>query len=383
MSQIRVLHMIPTLGVGGAEKQLISLLRSMDRVRFDHQVAIMTREGILGNELKEAGYPIHHFHFRYRYLPLKIMELKRFLQEQQIDVLHTHLHMAGVWGRVAASIAGTPVTIYTEHAHVRGRSLGWRLFERLLAPATSLKITVSEARRLETIQYEHFPGAKVVTIRNSVPVDDYKTSLELRSQTRKILGIAPGDILVGNVSVLRPKKRLDELLRAIHRVHMLDPRVRLIIVGDGRDATRLKHISDELEMGDVVRFLGTRTDVPALMQAMDIYAITSEIEGVPINLLEAMASSLPVVSSSVGGIPEVLQHGETGLLFEYGNGETCVQHLLDLANHPEKRQQMGDLARAFIEKEHSSTANAKRIEEYYISLLREAHPSDSGEFGHA
>jgi len=367
--------MIPTLGVGGAEKQLITLLRSMDREHFDHRVAVMTREGTLADQVKEAGFPIHHFHFRYRYLPQKLMEMKRYLQDKRIDVLHTHLHMAGVWGRVAALWAGTPVTVYTEHAHVRGRKLGWRLFERLLAPATSLKISVSEARRLETIRYEHFPPDKVVTIRNSVVVEDYAENPSLRSKVRSDLGFGPEHIVVGNVSVLRPKKRIDHLIEVIRTVHEKDGRIRLIVAGDGSDRQRLMQLSPDLRSTGVVQFLGTRTDVPSLMQAMDIYAITSEVEGIPISLLEAMASSLPVVSSAVGGIPEVVRPGETGLLFPYGDLDSCAQNLTGLMHDPALRKSLGDAARLFVQREHSSTANAARLQEYYLQLLERSSRS--------
>lgn len=344
----------------------------MDSTSFDHRLGLFAARGGLYDEFRQLDLPIVEFGFRYRRAPITMQNMIAYLRRERIEVLHAHLHLASVFGRVCARAAGVPVRIYTEHSEVRRRSWGWRLLERALVGTTSLKIAVSNLQRSDSIDLEGFPPSKVLTIPNSVVVEDFRHPPEMRRDVRSELGMSDGEVVIGNVSKLHGQKRLDRLIDAVAVLVSEGLPVRLLIVGDGPDRAALSQRAESAGIGDSVEFLGLRRDVPRLLQAMDVYAITSRWEGMPINLLEAMASGLPVAASSVGAIPDVLENGVSGLLHEQGDVDSCVRDLRDLARSPERRLSMGREALRIAMGRLDAQVNARALEAKYVELLEAA-----------
>lgn len=377
MTRPRILHLIHKLDIGGAERQLLTSLKAFDPERFDHRVGLLFRRGELYPEIEALGLPIAEFHLRTRSLPAALKRLVDHLRDERIDVVHAHLHLVAVYARIAARIAGTPACVYTEHSDVGRRALRWRLLERSLVPWTSYKLTVSEIQRRLTIEREGCPPDRVEWIANSVRVDDFVPDPVARAAVRRELGIAADALVIGNISNMRRLKRLDVLIEAFAQLAPERPDLWLLLVGDGADRPDLLALAQRSGMADRIVMPGARLDVVALLQAMDVFAISSHSEGLPINMLEAMAARLPVLATRVGAIPDVLTHDDSGLLVEAGDSVRFAAELERLVDQPELRKRLREAGYAHVRNNYDASVNARRLEAIYASLLGANASSDS------
>ena len=195
---------------------------------------------------------------------------------------------------------------------------------RLLTRWTDGFIGVAQAHGRHLIETEGFPAEKVHVIPNGVDVERFNP-MHNGEAVRRELGIAATAPVIGIVAALRPEKNHDMFLRAAKIVRDRIPEARFLIVGDGPEREALVQLTRELDLGDAVHFLGNRSDVPEILAALDVFALTSRIEANPVSILEAMASGKPVVAPRVGSIDESVSDGETGFLTEPGN----VQQVAD------------------------------------------------------
>lgn len=384
MTRPRILHLIHKVDIGGAERQLLTSLKAFDPERFEHRVGLLFRRGELYPEIEALGLPTVEFHLRTRSLPFAIKRLVEYLRREQVDVVHAHLHLIAIYARIAARIAGTPACVYTEHSDVGRRPLHWRLVERSLVPWTSYKLTVSEIQRQLTIEREGFPPDRVEWIANSVRVDDFAADPRARVAIREELGIPSDAQVIGNISNMRKLKRLDVLIDAFARLAPQRPMLWLLLVGDGADRADLLARAATSGVGDRIVMPGPRLDVAALLQAMDLFAISSHSEGLPINLLEAMAARLPALATRVGAIPDVLTHERSGLLVDAGDDEAFGRELEKLVDDSDLRARLIETGYAHVRSHYDASVNARRLEEIYASLLdhlagsaRTAHQQDA------
>jgi glycosyltransferase involved in cell wall biosynthesis len=242
------------------------------------------------------------------------------------------------WGRLAAWRAGVPIVASALH------STGWpdgvgRL-NRLLTPITDAFIAVADPHGQYLVEREGFPQRKVCVIPNGVDVERFRTGGE-RLAARKELGLTPTTPVAGIVAALRPEKNHELFLRAAASVRQRIPEATFLIVGDGPERPKLEAIAAELGIAQSVRFLGTRSDIPRLLAAMDVFALTSRMEANPVSILEAMATGRPVVAPKVGSIAESVADGVTGYLTEQGNGEQTAQRICELLENMELARSMG------------------------------------------
>ena len=369
-SRIPVLHLIGNLNVGGAERQLITLLQAFDRDDFEHHLGLLHMPGFLIAKAREIeDLRVVEFGFRHKHFVPSMGRIVRYLRQNDIQVLHAHLHLVAVYGRVAARIAGTPATVYTEHSDVGARSWVERVAERALVPWTGTKIAVSEEQRELTQELEGFPAAKVRVISNSIDVDEFSPDPEVRGAVRDELGFEPGDVVVGIVGNLHERKRVDHLIDHAAALRMAHPDLRLLVVGDGVDRPMLEARARGLGVADHVRFVGAQSQVATFMRAMDVLAITSRWEGLPINMLEAMACGLPVVATDTGDIRRVVDAAAAGHVVAVDDEVGFREALASLVADPVRRAELGARARAYAVREHGSRRNAARLEAIYRELL--------------
>lgn len=364
---LRVMFMLTSMPVGGAETLLVNLIRRFDRRLFQPELCCLKELGPLGEQMA-AEVPAHSKLLESKYDFRVLGRLTRLMTERQIDAVVTV--GAGdkmFWGRLAAWRAHAPVIVAALH------STGWpdgvgRL-NRLLTPITDAFIGVASAHGRHLVENERFPAEKVHVIPNGVDVERFCFSLADRQRLRAELGLAETAHVVGIVAALRREKNHTLFLRAAAKVVKHLPETRFVIVGDGPEREKLELTAREAQLEGNVLFLGTRTDVPQLLSALDVFALTSHNEANPVSILEAMAVERPVVSTHVGSVAESMEDGVTGYLVPPGHADLLSQRWIDLLTDRDKAREMGRAAREVVVQRWS----LERMVEGYEHLLRDIY----------
>ncbi|HEV3138031.1 MAG TPA: glycosyltransferase, partial [Pirellulales bacterium] len=323
---LRVMFLITSMYVGGAETLLENLIRRLNPERFAPSLCCLKSLGPLGETLAR-DVPVFHDLIRLKYDFRVVHRLAKLFRGQRIDAVVTV--GAGdkmFWGRLAARRAGVPVVISALH------STGWpdaigRL-NRLpwLTRWTDAFIGVADAHGRHLIEREGFPAAKVHVILNGVDTSRFRPSQNCESLRRQ-LGIDVAAPVAGIVAGLRPEKNHALFLRAAARVRRQVPQAEFLIIGDGPERTKLEQITRQLELTEAIHFLGARSDIPELLAAIDVFVLTSRMEANPVSILEAMSTGKPVIAPRVGSIGESVIDGETGFLTDPLDEEQVADRL--------------------------------------------------------
>ncbi len=342
-----IVHMIDELPRDGAEMLLVDLMRlRMPNCRY--MIVCLIRGGPLEQEFEQLGIPVKIFGRRHKLDFGLVFRLAAWLREQQVDVVHTHLFTADTYGRLAARLAGTPAVFSTVHNIVnpwKGR--GRKAIDRLFARISTAVIGCSEEVTQTLASRDKIPAAKLKSIPNGI--DLQKFSSFSGDGVREEFGLPPGLPLIGIVGRLHAQKAHADLFSALAQL----PQARAgdmacLVIGTGDLLEPLQQQVRELGLERCVRFTGMRRDVPRLVAALDVFVMSSHWEGLPIALLEAMASAKAVLCTRVGGIPDVVIDGDNGLLVDAGDVTTFAQQLDRLLHDPALRQRLGARARATV-----------------------------------
>jgi len=361
---LRILFLLTSMPVGGAEVLLVNLVRKLDRSRFAPEICCLKEPGELG-EAMAAELPVHCGLLRNKYDLRVLPRLVRLLKQRGADAVVTV--GAGdkmFWGRLAARLAGVKAVVSALH------STGWpdgvgRL-NRLLTPLTDAFIAVAENHRQHLIRAEKFPAEKVVMIPNGVDLERF-APLPKSDALGAELGLVPSAPLVGIVAALRPEKNHRLFLSVAVEVLQDVPDANFLIVGDGPLRGSLEQYAQQLGIGEQVHFLGTRSDIAPLLALLDVFLLTSDNEANPVSILEAMSMAKPVVATRVGSVPEVVEPERTGYLAEVGDSVRLAGHVTRLLLDPLLAQQMG---RAGREKVVSQWSLDRMVKGYEVLLDR-------------
>jgi glycosyltransferase involved in cell wall biosynthesis len=366
--EIDVLHVIGILSPGGAERNLYYLAPHMATSRFRYGICCLTARGDFAAEIEHAGIPVWELGFRKRYTFSSIWRLSRLLKLKKVKVLHTHLFLPGLVGRLAGLLAGTPVMITHEHGKTLWKRWYHRCFERMMLPVTDLRIAVSEDILELRIEHEHTPRSKLRLVHNAVDPALFEVPESARAAKRKELGLE-GGFVVGTVGRLVDAKSFDLLLEVAREVCARKPDARFLIVGEGPLGEDLRASAASSGLRGLVLFTGKRSDIPELMAAMDLYIITSKREGLPLTLIEAMMSRKPIVATSVGGIPDTISNDVEGILVPPGDTGSIVEAVLALASDAERRERLGSGARKRAAETYSPRKVLEDLERIYMEHL--------------
>lgn len=369
MSKINLLHIISTLEIGGAEKQVVTLLKHLDKEKYRIILCCRHSGGPLEKEIKNEDVEIVILRMRLRYIFFAMFKLIRLMKKEKIQIVHTHLYSDHLWGRIAARIAGVPVIVTTEHGRGMWKEKRHLFFERIANRFTDMRIAVSEDIRQIRIQREHTPQEKVITIPNAINEDDFIVSDYVRSDKRKELGINSDYLVIGTVARFDPDKALDILLEAASLIAKSINNVKLILVGDGPLRKNLEDHAARLKIADKVIFTGPRTDIAELLSIMDVYVNSSIREGIPVSLLEAMAAKKAVVATNVGGNAEVINDESCGLIVAPNDINALVKGIISLLNDKALREILGLKARGRIQECFSVKSQVRKIESLYEKIL--------------
>lgn len=369
----RVYHLIKSLGRGGAETLLVENLRFSDRSRFEYAYGyFIPWKKALVPALEASGSEVTCFD---RPSNLSILLAARRvaaeLNRWEADLLHCHLPIAGVVGRVAGRMAGVPV-VYTEHNRLERYHPLTRRASLLTWGWQSLVIAVS-AEVSTSIQSHANHGTPVRVILNGVDTERFDPDATDATRVRRELSIPADAPVVGTVAVFRTQKRLQDWLDAAALLRDRHPDVRFLLVGDGPLRENLVDRARALGLEGVVHFPGLQEDVRPYLAAMDLFMVSSRFEGLPIALLEAMAMARGVVSTNVGGIPEVVRSGETGMLVDPGSPESLAEAASVLLADRPGIERMGRAARSAVEERFGMKRMTRELEETYQELLGNGH----------
>lgn len=370
MEKINLLHILPTLQIGGAEKQVVTLLKHIDKNKYQVSLCCFHSGGSLVEDInKNDNIDIIYLGFRLRHFFVSLIKLIFIMKKKNIHIVHTHLYTDHFWGRIAAVLAGVPVIITTEHGRGLWKKKRHLLFERIANKFTDMRIAVSEDIRQIRINKECTPPEKVITIMNSINPEDFIVTDDVRLLRRKEFGLNGEEAVLGTVARFDPDKALDLLLDAMSRISKKIKRVKLLLVGDGYLRKDLEEHARKIGIAEKVIFAGIRTDIADLLSIMDVYVNSSHREGVPVSLLEAMAAGKAVVATDVGGNSEVINDSSVGMLVPANRAEVLAESIISLLDDVERRMRMGSNARERIENNFSIKIQSKKIESLYEELL--------------
>ena len=370
----RVFILSTGLAYGGAETQLVRLVTRLKARGWDVQVVCLTPPKAFVEDLEATGIPVFSLCIQRKLPdPRPILRLARLIRAWQPHIVHSHMVHANLLARLVRLLAPVPVLICTAHnIDEKGRRGSGRLREmayRLTDPLCEFTTQVSRAGMERYARIGAVPRHKIRYLPNGVDTERFCPDPELRARLRQELGLetAFAWLAVGRFDV---QKDYPNMLQAFKRVAQERHEVRLLIAGDGPLRPAMEQLAHELGVADRVKFLGIRRDIPALMNAANAYVMSSAWEGMPMVLLEASASGLPIVATDVGGNSEVVIDGKTGFLVPPKDPEALAWAMLYLMDLPgEERRRMGEAARQHIEANYSLDRVVDQWEALYRELL--------------
>lgn len=376
--RIRVVTLVDRLSLnGGAENVALMIATRLDPARYESivcasrwpfQARNADSEHAVG-VISDAGVRLVGLGRRHKHDVWVWLKLYRLLRRERIDVLHSHMFGSNLWGSILGRAARVPVVIAEEHSwSYEGRPLRRLLDRHVIARRVDRMIAVSREDERRMIAVEKIPADRIVLVPNGVTTEHSRATGE--HDVRAELGIAAEAPVIGIVGGLRAVKSHSLLVRAAATLAGRHPGLKALIVGDGPEREALEALIGELRLRETVLMLGSRTDVPDVLRALDVAVLCSESEGTPISVLEYMAAGLPTVATAVGGVPDLVQDGVHGLLVPPGDAQALASAISTLLDDPAGASEMGRLARERQQAQFSVTHMIERLEELYTELLR-------------
>lgn len=362
---LSIVHVLSSYGVGGQERVALDL--AIGQRARGHRVSILSLapppDGAMADEIARAGAELGRVPKKARGVdPTLVVRLAKELRARGADVVHTHNPLPLVYGIPAARLVGA-AAIHTKHGkNPSGRAN--QLLRRAAAQFAHAFVAVSETTATQAREQREMPENRLHVIPNGIRLDRYAPDQEARAAIRVELGLGDA-FVVGTVGRLDKFKNQALLVRAM--APLLSSRVRLVIVGEGDARPEVEAAIKALPDPRWVVMTGRRMDVPRVVHAFDVFALSSSTEGLPLVVPEAMAASLPIVATAVGGLPDVIDEGETGHLVPVE--ETALRNAIaGLEQDRERARAMGMRGRVTALERYSHD----RMVDEYLALYRAA-----------
>jgi glycosyltransferase involved in cell wall biosynthesis len=368
-SGLNVAHVVLSLDVGGLERNVVNQVREGRALGQRVSVVCLERPGVLADRVEALGGEVVCLDKKPGIRPSLFFRLRSVLRLLRPDVVHTHqiptLFYAGPVARwlgkvrVAHTEHGLPLFASRPRTRWLGRLAGWHC---------DLFFCLTEEMAREVKKYRVVPDRKVRLIRNGIDVADYGRAGD-PDAVRRSLGIPAGAAVIGTVGRLAEIKQYDVLIRSFARLRESCPQAHLLFVGDGPERPALERLAGGLGLGRAVHFAGYRTNVNEYLHAMTCFALTSRSEGTPQAVLEASVARLPVVASRVGGLPEVIEDGRTGVLVTPGDEESLTRALVGFVRDRQLADRFGEAARLRVQSLYGIGRMAKEYHDSFVKLV--------------
>jgi glycosyltransferase involved in cell wall biosynthesis len=379
MRKINLVYVITKLELGGAQKQLLSLIRHLDKEKL--KLFLFTaKNGLLMPEaLSIDGLTIKRSLWLERSInPLKdfltLIEIYKFIKKNNIDIVHTHSSKAGILGRWGAKLAKVKIVLHTVHGWSFNdyQSILTRRFfiwlERITALFTDKLIVVSNYDKQRGLVNHIGDQDKYSIIRYGI---DY-TEFDIQDQNiRKELGIDTHDLVVGMISCFKPQKSHRDFIKLASLVNRSLPEVKFLLVGDGVLRSKIERFIHKFNLQGSVILTGWRKDISRILSGLDVFVLTSLWEGLPVSVLEAMAASLPVVVTSTGGVGEIVKEDKNGFCVPICDIQQMSEKLVSLLKDENLRKQMGQNARSSLDFNFKSENMLRNTQDLYENLISE------------
>ena len=360
---IRVLHVIDHLDLGGAQTALLDMLRHRDRAAFDVEVAVMHGRGPFADVLEELGVKVHSL-ARAKWPPAYVITFLRLLRSAHFQIVHFHLQGANWIAKPLAALTGQRVLIAHDHASgdLRFRGVGSLLPDAASHLFSSRIIAVSKGVRDFLIRWEAVPGDVIELVPNAVDDEIFcPCTEEQKRAARSQLSVSEKAFVAGGMGRLAQEKNFAMLAELAAR----HPDIVFLIAGSGPERARIAALASELGVDSRLRLLGTILDRSSFYHALDAFILPSLYEGLPMALLEAMSSGIPVLSSRLEGISAALADENEGLLAKPGDVADFSRQLTRLKESPELSRKFAQAARMKTLDQFSASVTARRIESIY------------------
>ena len=356
-----VLLMTMQLDFGGTERQITETAKFLASSDFAVSVGCLRPGGVRAEELRQAGVPVIEFPLRSLKSAAAIRQARRitaYIRERGIRIVHTWDYPTNCYAIPVVRLSSRAIAVASQRSHrelIPGAYRALIRFSDRMAHAVVVNCNYIQRHLIED---EHVPAAKIHVCYNGIDLERFHR-----------LPTDPHALTVGVVSVLRPEKDIKTLIRGFAAARKTAPHIRLLIVGGGSERAILEQYAREAGVADATTFHPATNRVAELLSAIDIFVLPSRSEALSNSLMEAMACGCCPVASNVGGNPELVVEGQTGMLFPAGDAPALTRVLLQLIDNPQQRQQLARNAEASIRERFSPLAAARRMQAIYSSLL--------------
>lgn len=367
--KIKVMHLTRSLNVGGLEKLVALFAKRIDPEIFDVSVCCILRKGFFAEELESQGIKIFlvNENVEKNHSRFLFFKLSKILKQEQPDILHTHNTHPLMDGTIAGLMAKTPVIIHTDHARAFPDKLKYMIAENVLSRFINKMVAVSEFSKQQLVDFEKINPDKITVIPNGVNFESKQYDVK---EIRKEFGVDNYEIVIGTVSRLTEQKGTKYLIEAMPKVIEAIPGIVLMVVGDGVCREDLEQQVKQLGIENNVKFYGYQKAVDKYIQSMDFLVSSSIWEGMPLGILEVMQCGKPIVATTVGGVPEVVEHGKTGLLVESKQPEQLADAIVEMANKEGFIESAGLASIQRYKENFTEEIMLKRYEELYLQCLK-------------
>ncbi len=376
----RVLHVHTLPVISGSGLNTFLCMSGQHAAGFDVELScargvalihLVERSGMRVRALKHMVWEINPWQDA-----LAVLELRSLMRRERYTVVHTHNSKAGFLGRLAAWLAGVPVIVHTVHGfafhdqETRVRRQLYRLLERLASHWCDRLIVISQPLIDWSLRERIAPKEKMTRIYSGIDIEAFRKPVDTAA-LRASFGLNAQDFIVGEVAKLWVGKGQDILLRALALLRSRIPHLKLVFIGDGELRASLETLANDLHVSERVVFTGFREDVPALTQMLDIAALPSLFEGMGRAVLEAQAAARPIIGARVGGIPDLIEDGVTGLLIDPGSVEALAKAIEQLWGDPDLRRRLVQNGCSAVDEKFSARTMSKQTIAVYEELIRQ------------
>ncbi|MEA5470677.1 glycosyltransferase family 4 protein [Spirulina sp. 06S082] len=384
--KIRVMRIIARLNVGGPARHVVLLNSSLDNSHYQNLLVTGiegVREGSMKDLVETHKLEIEIIPELGREIALKndlfvLWKLYHLMRRYRPHIVHTHTAKAGLVGRIAAKLAGVPIILHTFHGHVfhgyfsPAKTKLFIILEKFCAILSDRIITISDRLKEEIAAYGVAPLDKIEIVPLGFDLSLFAAQTRHSGNFRASIGIPSEGKLIAAVGRLVPIKNIPLLLEAVAIARQSDPTIYLALIGDGELRSHLESLAQELGIAEAVIFTGWRQDLPQIYADLDAVIISSDNEGTPASLIEAMATGCPAIATHVGGVPDLVTP-ERGTIVKPKDPQHLACAILDLWQNPERTQHLAVNAREYVLKTYNSQRLVRDIAQLYEKLMEFPH----------